>query len=542
MIIDRTNDMFTKDCIVVGSGVGGLTSASLLAQAGLSVVVLERAPQTGGATHGFAESGYNFEMGLQDVGAEVWQGMKAREPFAHVLAAATNNGVEWNSVEDISYKFYVGDDEMIVKSTWKEFRDDLVKKFPLEESAIDKFREMVQETREYSIGFMYSKMPAIAKPDNSGSLLHKVQQKLGMIEKETYGRKGAKEFLRLSQRTVDEVLDEITSDKLLRYYLTFLWAKCGLPPKVASWGAFCLVVGQFFDGVAYPVGGSASIERNMVEVIKKHNGCVFVDVPVQSIACERETCVGVTLASGRVLKSTKVISAIGAANMYEKLIPSSMLDLVRAPLLALKDLKWSSYAILQVFYGFEGDAKSLRLSTASHWFLPSKIDHTENAVLYFLDSSFSVDFPYVHVSFPSSKDPSNPQSTAVVYAAAHYDWFKNMTQDDVKAVADEIVARLSAKLYSKFPQLQSKVKFVELATPLAHEFHLGAYRGAPMGLGHTPSRFEQEWLRPQSPIKNLVLAGQDVFTCTVVNASVGGFMGAATAFPDKVMAKFDDLF
>jgi all-trans-retinol 13,14-reductase len=56
------------DCVIVGSGASGLTAASLLVQAGVSVVVLERAPQMGGATHAFTESGYEFEMGLQEVG------------------------------------------------------------------------------------------------------------------------------------------------------------------------------------------------------------------------------------------------------------------------------------------------------------------------------------------------------------------------------------------------------------------------------------------------------------------------------------------
>ena len=503
-------------------------------------MVLERAVQTGGATHGFAESGFKFEMGLQDVGAEVWKGLDASEPFAHVLAAATMSSVEWNRLKDVSYKIYIGDEEFLVKSTWTEFRADLVKKFPSEEAAIDKFYALIKETRSEAVGWMFSKLPANVRP---GGIAHRVTETLKIGgSKDPHGTAGARAFSRMALRTVDEVLDDITNDALLRYCLTFLWAKCGLPPKVASWGAFSLVVGAFFDGIAYPTGGSASIEKSMVDIIEKHGGIVFVDAKVESIACEKGACVGVAMVGGRVIRSEKVVSAIGAANTYERLVPSSMQDFIRAPLAALKDLKWSSYAVLQLFFGFEGDAQSLGLSTASHWFLPAEPDHTENAIKYFLDASFSVDFPYVHVSFPSAKDPTNPKSTAVVFAAAHYDWFRGMTPEDVQAVADEIVARLSEKLYSKFPQLKSKVKFVELATPLAHEFHLGANRGAPLGLGHSPSRFEQEWLRPQSAIKNLVLAGQDVMTCTVVNASVGGYMGAVTAFPNPVLTKFRRLF
>ena len=226
----------------------------------------------------------------------------------------------------------------------------------------------------------------------------------------------------------------------LRYLLTFLWSKVGLPPKVASWGAYALVCGQFLDGTAYPTGGSESIERRLTQVIENNGGKVFVAAKVKHIACEKNVCVGVEMDNGRIVKAEKVISAIGAANTYEKLIPREMQDFVRVPLLALKDLKWSSYAVLQLFFGFEGDSQALGLSTASHWFLPDDVDHTDNAVRYFLDASFKTDFPYVHVSFPSAKDPTNPKSTAVVFAAAHYDWFKGMTPEDVQAVADEIVS------------------------------------------------------------------------------------------------------
>ena len=124
-----------------------------------------------------------------------------------------------------------------------------------------------------------------------------------------------------------------------------------------------------------------------------------------------------------------------------------------------------------------GTSEELGLSTAGHWFLPENTNHSDNSVAYFLDSTFTVPFPYVHVSFPSAKDPTAEKSTAVIFAAAHYEWFRNMKPEDVKAVADEIVARMTAKLYEAYPNLKDKVKFVELATPLAHEFHLGAARG-----------------------------------------------------------------
>ena len=51
------------DAIVVGSGIGGLTTASLMAKAGKKVLVLEQHDRAGGCTHTFVEQGYEFDIG-----------------------------------------------------------------------------------------------------------------------------------------------------------------------------------------------------------------------------------------------------------------------------------------------------------------------------------------------------------------------------------------------------------------------------------------------------------------------------------------------
>jgi len=311
---------------------------------------------------------------------------------------------------------------------------------------------------------------------------------------------------------------------------------------VASWTAHCLTAGQYLDGIAFPEGGGGSIEAGIVPVIIANGGAVFVDAAASSVVIENDVCVGIQMDDGRVIRAQRVVSNVGAANTFERLVKRENSSQIRLPLNVIRDLKWSSYAIIQVFLGFEGTAESLGVSETSYWFLPKSMDHTDNAVKYFLDSSFTSDFPYVHLTFPSAKSKSTANTTACVFAASHYDWFKDMQPDDIKAVADEIVGRLTEKMFAHFPLLKAHVKFIELATPLAHEFHLGASRGAPLGLGHTPNRFHQDWLRPVTAIPGLILSGQDVYACGVANASVGGFMGAAAAFPNEVLPKFRGLF
>ncbi|MBY0414027.1 MAG: NAD(P)-binding protein, partial [Bdellovibrionales bacterium] len=56
------------DAIVIGSGVGGMTSATLLAKAGKKVLMLERHYVPGGFTHTFTRKGCEWEVGVHYVG------------------------------------------------------------------------------------------------------------------------------------------------------------------------------------------------------------------------------------------------------------------------------------------------------------------------------------------------------------------------------------------------------------------------------------------------------------------------------------------
>ena len=54
------------DAIVIGSGIGGLSVASILSRIGKKVLVLEQHDQAGGCCHTFIEKGFEFDVGKYD--------------------------------------------------------------------------------------------------------------------------------------------------------------------------------------------------------------------------------------------------------------------------------------------------------------------------------------------------------------------------------------------------------------------------------------------------------------------------------------------
>ena len=85
------------------------------------------------------------------------------------------------------------------------------------------------------------------------------------------------------------------------------------------------------------------------------------------------------------------------------------------------------------------------------------------------------------------------------------------------------------------PQLRGKVDHAELSTPLSTQQFCHYERGEIYGLQHTPARFDERWLKPKTPIKNLYLTGQDVATAGVGGAMMGGVLCAVTVLGKNVM-------
>src|SRR6266446_6479183 len=128
--------MTPYDAIVIGSGMGGLTVAAIMARVkGWRVLVLERHFRAGGFTHTFKRpGGWEWDVGLHYVGGMEPGGM-GRRLFDFVTAG----GVRWNPMPDAYERFAYPDFEFSVPKGEDHYIAALARMFPGESAAIALF-------------------------------------------------------------------------------------------------------------------------------------------------------------------------------------------------------------------------------------------------------------------------------------------------------------------------------------------------------------------------------------------------------------------
>ena len=86
--------MKKQDVIIIGSGLGGLLCAYLLARAGKQVLVLEQGRAPGGCMQSYQRQGLTYDTGLHYVG-----GLSAGQPLHRLFQYAGLMELPWQQMQ-----------------------------------------------------------------------------------------------------------------------------------------------------------------------------------------------------------------------------------------------------------------------------------------------------------------------------------------------------------------------------------------------------------------------------------------------------------
>ncbi len=150
MRINKFKD-YDYDAIIIGSGIGGLTVASILAQMNKKrVLVLEKHFALGGQTHTFSRKGerkYSWDVGLHYVSGLLEKGEMSRVIFDYI----TGGELKWNRILEPYDTFVYPDFTFPVPDDETEYKNSIIELFPQERKAIEKYFKDIKKMARWSM-------------------------------------------------------------------------------------------------------------------------------------------------------------------------------------------------------------------------------------------------------------------------------------------------------------------------------------------------------------------------------------------------------
>lgn len=504
------------DVIVVGAGIGGLTTAALLARRGLGVLVVDQHYVAGGNATIFKRPGYEFDVGLHYIG------QCERGLFPRVLADAGAEAVRFLPMDPDAFDTVVLPGfELGVPRGIERYRLRLVDAFPSEKAGIDRYVKYLSEQSRIDA--------ALRKPRRLPGVL--LSSPL---------------LLRWGAGTLGSFLDTCTRNPELRTVLAAESGDYTEPPSRASLALHAgLMLHYLSEGGYYPEGGGQVMSDHLADAIEAHGGKLLLSTRVSRIVVENGRAVGVRLANKhlgeREVRARRIVANTDIKKLYLDLLGP---ELVRARTLR-KAQRWQmAPALGMVYVGARRAALGARTKNTNYWIYNStdvEAAYAENRAGRFAKQAL------VYVSLASLKDPENrrvappgivnlqlmslapnqPEAWGVrdvdVVTGAYRDSPEYQAR---KAEYTELLFRGAERV---FPGLREHVVFEETATPLTHSRYTLSTGGTSYGLALIPEQFLWRRPGPKTEIEGLFVCGASTYTGHGIAGAMASGVNAAAA-------------
>jgi prolycopene isomerase len=279
------------DVIVIGSGIGGLVTASQLAAKGAKVLVLERYLIPGGSGGSFKRQGYTF-----DVGASMIFGFGTKGHTNLLTRALADVGEHCATIPDPAQLDYhlPGGLTVAVDRDYERFIAALTARFPHEAKGIRAFYDTC-----WQVFNCLDAMPLLSLEDPA--YLAKV------FFKAPLACLGLARWLPVNVGSVARA--HIQDPELLRFIdmECFCWSvmPADRTPMINAGMVFS---DRHAGGINYPQGGVGVIAQKLVAGLERHGGAIRYRARVVKVLLENGRAVGVRLASGEELRARRVVS------------------------------------------------------------------------------------------------------------------------------------------------------------------------------------------------------------------------------------------
>jgi C-3',4' desaturase CrtD len=490
----------TARIVIIGAGIGGLTTGALLAQAGYDVTVLERHTYPGGSAGTFYHQGYRF-----DAGATVAGGFQANGP--HTLVGE-KLGIKWPvHLSETAWTVHLPDRNVTVTRD----RADVIDKFPASKHFWD------DQARAADLCWA---MAASGLPWPPSSLAEAIQ----------LVRTGVR-YLPNDLRLLP-LLFTTTRQWMSRYglatdraFVRFIDAQLLISAQTTSQHANALYSATALDlarqGVVDVEGGMGGLAQTLAKRIQDFGGQLLFRKQAVATQVENGKATGVWVQPGRRTTSREFFPC---DCLIANVTPWSLDHLLgeESPTSLQKEVRQRRYGAGAFSIHLGVNATMLSAASVDHHQIVTEMEGP-------LGEGRSI---FVSIS-PKWDEHRAPLGHRAVTVTTHTDvqpWWE--MRDDVayeerkEAYTERIIDAVDAHL----PGFRRSIVLLLSGTPITYHYYTGRYLGMVGGFPQT-SLFNARG--PQTGIANIKLVGDSIFPGQSTAAVTLGAMRVAKAIMQK---------